>query len=154
VSQSSQAVPNGSGQPVRVQIESTLQRYLAAYVRRSLPELLAVWPDLRNQKRDYDKIKRHLADPSVSREEMTIELLEIQSTHDGALVRAHRTEQFVETKTTSIATTGDLRVGEQFPGPSQIEKEKEVKKSGEVWITMRPMDDLWIIVSVCDKKPR
>src|SRR3977135_1354679 len=81
VSQSSQAVPNGSGQPVRVQIESTLQRYLAAYVRRSLPELLAVWPDLRNQKRDYDKIKRHLADPSVSREEMTIELLEIQSTH-------------------------------------------------------------------------
>jgi hypothetical protein len=136
--------------------ESTLQRYLAAYVRRSFPDLLTVWPDLQNQKKDYDTIKRHLADPSVSREEMTIELREIQSTHDGALVRAHRTEQFVRTETTSVASIGDLRVGEprRFPGPSQIEKKTDVKKSGEVWITMRPMDDLWIIVSVSEKKPR
>jgi len=129
---------------------------LAAYVRRSLSELLAVWLDLQNQKKDYDKIKRHLADPSVSREEMTIELLEIESSHDGALVRVHRTEKFVETKTASVSSVGDLRVGEpqQFPAQSQIEKKKDVLKSGEVWITMRPMDDLWIIVSASDKKPK
>ncbi len=118
--------------------------------------MLAVWLDLQNQKKDYDKIKRHLADPSVSREEMTIELLEIESSHDGALVRVHRTEKFVETKTASVSSVGDLRVGEpqQFPAQSQIEKKKDVLKSGEVWITMRPMDDLWIIVSASDKKPK
>ncbi len=154
--QSSQTVPGGLGRPDRLQIESTLQSYVAAYARRSLPELLAVWPDLQNQKKEFEKIKRHLTDPSVSGEEITVQLLEIQPTKDGVFVRVHRTEQFVRTETSSTAGTGDIRMGEprQFPGPYQNEKKKEVKKSGEVWITMRRSDDAWMIVSVSEKKPR
>lgn len=46
-----QATTN-SQNPDRVQIEATLQRYIAAYVHRSSSELLAVWPDLENRRRN------------------------------------------------------------------------------------------------------
>lgn len=156
MAQISQTVPGSSGESDRLKIESALQSYLTAYVHRSLPELLAVWPDLANQKKEYEKIKRHLADPSVSGEEITVKLEEIQPAKDGALVRAHRTEQFVKTDTSSTPGVGDNRLGEphQFPGPYQSEKKTNVSKSGEVLITMRKSDDAWIIASINEKKKK
>ena len=118
--------------------------------------MLAVWPELQNQKKDYEKIKRHLADPGVSDEKVTVQPSEIRSTNDGVLVRAERTEQFVKTETTSTIGVGDLRAGGmpgQDPGPYQSQKKKDVKKSGEVWITMHRAGDAWTIVSLSDKKP-
>jgi hypothetical protein len=154
--QVSQTVRGGSGESDRLKIESALQSYLTAYAHRSFPELLAVWPDLANQKKEYEKIKRHFTDPSVSGEEITVQLEEIQPAKDGVLVRAHRTEQFVKTDTSSTPGVGDNRLGEprQFPGPYQSEKKSNVRKSGEVWITMRKSDDAWIIASISEKKPK
>jgi hypothetical protein len=153
--QGSQLAPVGSSQPDRLQIGSTLQRYLGACVHKSLPDLLTVWPDLQNQKKDYERIRRHFVDPSISAEQMTVELLEIHPTKNGALVRAHRTEEFVKIDTLSTPGVGDNRIGEpQFPGPYQSEKKTNVKKSGDVWITILKLDDDWIIASISEKKPR
>ena len=154
--QISQSVSGRSGGSDRLKIESALQSYLSAYAHRSFPELLAVWPDLGNQKKEYEKIKRHFTDPSVSGEEITVQLEEIQPVKDGVLVRAHSTEQFVKTDTSSTPGVGDNRLGEarQFPGPYQSEKKTNVTKRREVWITMCKSNDAWIIASISEKKSK
>jgi len=113
--------------PNRIQLEETLQRYLAAYAHKNFQELLTVWPDLRNDKKEAEKIRRHLEDGMVLDEQMSVHPLETVSTNNGAFVRVQRTEQYVKTERSSSITHGDLNMGAmpvQDPGLSQIEKKK------------------------------
>src|SRR5205807_3545988 len=41
-------------------IETALKKYVTAYDSRNVPELLTVWPDLQNHKKEFDKIRDHL----------------------------------------------------------------------------------------------
>jgi hypothetical protein len=143
--------------PDRVQIEETLQRYLAAYAHKNYQELLAVWPDLSKQKKEADKIRHHLEDGTVSQEEVTLQPQETDSTSDGALVKAQRTEQFVKTERSSSISHGDLNMGAmpvQDPGPTKTEKKKPFKKTDTVWIKLHKAGDNWTIASITSEKPQ
>jgi hypothetical protein len=154
--QESPASPTTATGPDRGPIQAALKSYVDAYNHRSLQELLAVWPDLENQKKDYKKIKEHFDDASLSAEQMTLKPLETQSLHDTAVVQAERTDQFVKTETTSQIVGGGLGAAgmpSQDPGPHVDTVKKTVKKGDTVWITLHRTGDAWTIVSVSDKKP-
>ena len=154
---SSESAKTNSPNPDRIQIEETLQRYLAAYSHRSLAELFTVWPDLANQKKEQTAIERQFADATVSDERMTVQPIEMDSTSDGALVRAQRTEQFVKTEHVNRADhTMLLITGAPMQDPTQkpIEKKKDVKKSNIVWIALHRNADNWTIVSISEKQPK
>jgi len=153
----SQAPKVDASNPNRVQLEETLQRYLAAYTHKNFQELLAVWPDLGKDKKESEKIRRHLEDGTVSEEQISVQPLETESTSDGAVIRAQRTEQFVKTERSSSIAHGDLNMGNmpvQDPGPSQVEKKKTFKKSDTVWIKFRRVGDSWTIASITSQKPQ
>jgi hypothetical protein len=148
----------------RIQIDSTIQLYLAAYQNKSLPKLLAVWPGLQKQKKECGKMKHHFADTSLSNEELTITPIEIHGTDDGAAVRVQRVEKFVESESSSSLVSGDLLFGSPlFGGPQNQSipmnkpvvdvRTRDIKKSDEVWITMRRANNGWTIVSIGEKNP-
>jgi hypothetical protein len=140
----------------QVQVQETLQRYIAAYAHKSFQELTAVWPDVTNQKKEAKEIKHHMEDGNVTHEQMSLQLLETDPASDGALVKVERTEQFVKTERITSISHGDLNMGNmpvQDPGPSQIEKNKSSKKTDTVWFKLRKSGDNWTIVSVTSQKP-
>jgi hypothetical protein len=140
----------------QVQVQETLQRYMAAYAHKSFQELSAVWPDVVNQKKEAKEIKHHMEDGNVTHEQMSLQLLQTDPATDGALVKAERTEQFVKTERTSTISHGDLNMGNmpvQDPGPSQVEKTKSSKKTDTVWFKLRKSGDSWTIVSITSQKP-
>lgn len=131
-------------------IETMLKKYISAYERRSMPDLLAVWPDLQNQKKEMGKIKQHFDDGNVSNEHMSLQPLQTQVSNDDAILQCERTEQFA--KVESLETGGDLGMGRyptQNPGPSHATK--QVKKKDKVWMKLRKDHDDWLIVSVSEK---
>jgi len=133
------------------EIETTLKKYVAAYERRSTQDLLAVWPDLQSQKKEFGKIKQHFDDPNVSNEHMSLRPLETQVLKDDAIVQCERTEKFG--KTGSTPTGGDLimnRAPAQTPAPSQWTK--DVKKTDKVWVKLHKNGDNWVIVAVSPKQ--
>src|SRR5258708_25451557 len=98
-----------------------------------MQDLLTVWPDLQNQKREFGKIKRQIDDPNVSNEHMSLHPLETQMLKDDAIVQCERIERFSKTQTTQ--TGGDLIMNgspAQTPPPSQ--ETKPVKKTDKVWV--------------------
>lgn len=132
-------------------IETTLKKYISAYERRSMPELLAVWPDLQNQTKEMGKIKKHFDDGSVSNEHLSLQPLETQTSKDYAIVQCERTEMFAKTQRSE--TGGDLmrdRMPAQNPGPSSVTK--SVKKKDKIWLKLHKGDDQWVIVAVSDKQ--
>jgi hypothetical protein len=152
--QASQASADNSA---RVQLEETLRRYTAAYAHKNFQELLAVWPDLGKDKKEAQKIQRHLEDGTVSNEQMTLQRLETDFNSEGAVVRAQRAEEFIKTERTASISHGDLNMGNmpvQDPGPSQIEKKKPYKKTDTVWIKLRRVGDSWTIASITSQKPQ
>ena len=143
--------------PDRVQLEETLQRYLAAYAHKSYQQLLAVWPTLADDKKEAEKIRRHIEDGTISGEGMTVQPVETNFTSDGAVIRAQRTEQYVKTERSSSISHRDLNMGNmpvQDPGPSQVEKKKPFKKTDTVWIKFRKTGDNWTIASIANQKPQ
>jgi hypothetical protein len=142
----------------RLQIDQTLQRYLAAYQHRKIEWLLDVWPGLEKQKKEYGKIKHHLRDASLTDEQMTVTPLEVLKTSDDVAVRVQRTEKFVKNDNSSALIGGDLLGGSPqsqaapINNPVVSSKKRDVKKADEVWITMRRSGARWI-VSIDDKKP-
>ena len=124
----------------KMKVDAALQQYLAAYQHRSIDLLVAVWPDLQKDKKEYGKIKHHLGDASIAEEKMEVTPEEVQATSDGALVHAKRTETFSKVETTSTSYTGDTRgmytAGVQDPGPVKKETKKPITKQDEVWITL------------------
>jgi hypothetical protein len=147
--------PADAQNPDRVQIEATLQRYIAAYVHRSSSELLAVWPDLEKQKKEYGKIRHHFEDAGVSDEQMAVQPVKVETTGDRVLLQARRTEQFMKSETASTITTGDLNMGNaaQTLPPVKSEKKKEVKKTDQVWISLQKAGGVWTITSIDATKP-
>ncbi len=134
------------------EIETALKKYVAAYEGRSVQDLLAVWPDLQNQKKDFGRIKRQFSDPNVSNEHMSLHPLQTQVLKDDAIVQCERTEHFAKTETSE--TGGDLimnRQVSQTPPPSQATK--TVKKADKVWVKLHKSQDAWVIVSVSEKPP-
>ncbi len=155
--QSTQAPKVDPRNPNQLQLEETLQRYLAAYAHKNFQELLTVWPDLRNDRKEAEKIRRHLEDGMVRDEQMSVQPLETISTSDGAVVRVQRTEQYVKTERSSSITHGDLNMGAmpaQDPGLSQVEKKKPFKKTDTVWFKFRQSGDTWTIASITSQKPQ
>ena len=143
--------------PDRVQLEETLQRYLAAYAHKSYQQLLAVWPTLADDKKEAEKIRRHIEDGTISDEAITVQPAETNFTSDGAVIRAQRTEQYVKTERSSSISHGDLNAQAmpvQDPGPTQTEHKKTVKKTDTVWIKFRKTGDNWTIASITSQKPQ
>jgi hypothetical protein len=141
----------------QVPVQQALQRYMAAYAHKNFQELLNVWPDLSNQKKEAEKIKRHLEDGSISNEEMSLQFLQTDATSDGARVRVERTEQFAKTERSTSISHGDLNMGNmpvQDPGPSQSEKTKRSKKTDTVWFKLHRSTDGWTIESITSQKPQ
>ena len=151
------SIPSGTGGPDRLQIDMALQRYLAANIHRSLPEMVEVWPDLQGRKKDYDKIQRHFADSTVSDEQITLEPLEIQLTDAGALVRVQCTEQFVKTDLINPPDHNLLiMTGQPMNDPTQkqIEKKKQVKKTKTLLFELHRSTDKWTIISISEIPPK
>jgi len=140
----------------KMKVDATLQQYLAAYQHRSIDLLVAVWPDLQKDKKQYGQIKHHLGDASIAEEKMEVTPEEVQPTSDGAIVHAKRTETFSKIDTTSVSLFGDSRgqtMPVQDPGPTKKETKKPITKQDEVWITLHHTGDTWTIANITDKKP-
>jgi len=138
--------------PDRAPIEATLKAYVTAYNRRSLDEVVAVWPDLPNEKKDYKKLKDHLQDTHVSSLQFTLQPLETQSLKDDAVVKCERNEQFVKAVTIT-QQSGDAMMSDPFqrPGNTQRDQKKNVNKKDTVWVKLHKNGDTWQIVSILDK---
>ena len=132
------------------EIESALKKYVAAYERRSAQDLLAVWPDLQNQKKEFGKIKQHFGDPNVSNEHMSLHPLETQTLKDDAIVQCERAEHFSKTEATE--TGGDLMM-DRSPAqtPPSNPSTKTVKKADKVWVKLHKNGNDWVIVSISEK---
>jgi hypothetical protein len=135
---------------IPAEIEFALKKYVSASERRSIQELLAVWPDLQNQKKEFGKIKQHFDDPNIFNEHVSLQPLQTQTLKDDAIVECERTEHF--SKTESTQTGGDLIMNSspaQTPPPGQTTK--EVKKADKVWVKLHKKGDEWVIDSVSPK---
>jgi hypothetical protein len=134
-------------------LEVVLKKYVSAYDKRNTHDLLAIWPDLLNQKKEFSKIQSHLEDPRISDEHMTLRPLETQTSKDVAIVRCERNEQFSKTET-KTEFSGDLNMGAspaQSIPPSQRTNTKIVKKTDKIWIKLQQNKGEWVIVSVSEK---
>ncbi len=150
-----QAAPDASAMqaPDRAPIEAALKSYVSAYERRNMDELLVVWPDLQNQKKDYKKIKDHFDDGRISGVKMTLGPEEIQTSKDDAIARCERTEEYVKT-VTHTEGSGDSMMSNpaQRPPPTQRISTSNEKKTTTVWFKLHKNGDSWQIVSVSDKQ--
>lgn len=141
--------------PDRTAIDATLQSYVKAYALKKVDDLVAIWPDLPNQKKDYNKIKSDFDNPNISAMQMSIQPLQTQSIADSAVVEAQRNLQYVKEETRSESVSGDLRgrgiVGVQDQGPLVKTVKKNVKKSDKIWIKLHKTGDNWTIASISEK---
>jgi len=115
-----------------------------------MPDLLAVWPDLEKDKKEYSKIKKHFEDGNVSNVHVSLQPLETQKLNDDAIVQARRTERYVQQEHVDIG--GDLdrnRAPGQNAGPHDVSK--DVKKDTKVWMKLHKQNDNWVIVQISDK---
>ena len=141
----------------RIAVEGVLRRYEAAYAHQSIDELVAVWPSLENDKKNYKKMKDELGRADISDRKVTMEVQDVQSATGGDfLVRCTRSDQYMKLQSSSYSS-GDLNIQSmpsQNPGPTQQTDKKQVRKTNEVWLTMRHAGGDWTIASVSDKKPQ
>ena len=138
--------------PEQAGINTTLKAYANAYGSRNINDLVAVWPDLPNQKKDYKKIKEHLTDTKVSHDSVTFSSCETQVMKDNAVTKCDRTEEYIKTEM-NTTYSGDAMMASpaQRPPPTTQEKKTPVKKTETVWVKLHKNGDNWQIVSVSDK---
>ena len=138
--------------PNQAAVEGALKAYVSANDRRSMDELVALWPDLPNQKKEYKKIKEFFSDTSIANPKMTVQPLEIQSMKDDAIVKCARTQEFVKTHIhTEFAGDAMMSNPAQRPPPQQRETKENKKKTETTWIKLHKQGDDWKIVSISDK---
>jgi len=150
------AVESKTNNSDRDQIQAVLKKYEAAYDHHSLEGLIAIWPDLRNQSKEFKKVRWHLADdPDVFSENMTVEPLDWQIEKDVASVKCKRSEVYVAIESRTEIATSDLRneTG-QLVDPSPATSKKVKHKTDTVWFKMQRLNGVWIIASVDEKPPR
>ena len=133
-------------------IRVALEKYMAAYEHRSMPDLLAVWPDLQNQKKEFGKIKGHLTDPQISNEHVSLLSVETQSLKDDALVQCEREEHFSKTTTPQFSGGDLMRDRSPAQNPTTHSETSTVKKKEKIWVKLHKDQENWIIVSVSDKQ--
>jgi len=134
-------------------INAALNAYVNAYGKRSIDDLVAVWPDLANQKKEYRKIKEHFADAKVSNEKLSLNSCETQAVKDQAMATCEQTEEFVKTETeTTYGGDAMMASPAQRPPPVKQDLKHNMKKSETVWVKLHKDGDTWKIVSVSNKK--
>jgi hypothetical protein len=133
-------------------INSTLNTYVNAYMNKSIDQLVAIWPDLPNQKKDYKKIKEHLSDPRTSHEKVTLTSCDTKISQAAAVTKCERAEEWVRTETqTNYGGDAMMASPAQRPPPTTQDLKHQEKKSGTVWIKLQKNGDNWQIASVSDK---
>lgn len=138
--------------PDQAAINATLKAYVNAYGSRSINDIVAVWPDLQNDKKEYKKLKEHFTDTKVSNDRVSLNSCDTQVVKDDAVVKCERTEEFVKTETnTSYGGDAMMASPAQRPPPTQQDLKHNVKKSGTVWMKLHKDGDSWKIVSVSEK---
>jgi hypothetical protein len=144
--------PSASQNPA---IDTALKAYAAAYAHKNMDELVAVWPDLPTEKKDYKKIQSQFGDSNISNVQMTLQPLETQAMTDSAVVQCQRTLNYVKEETRSESVSGDNRgrgiAGVQDQGPMVKTVKKDVKKTDKVWIKLHRSGDNWTIAAISDK---
>lgn len=145
--------------PDRKAIEGVLDKYVAAYEHQSMPQLVAIWPDLPHQKKDYKKIQQHFSESDIfiGSVEASIEPSDWQIDKDQAKVRCVRNEKYIKFWTASETIGADLRGPKagygQLPEPSQRTYQRKVTKNVPVMVTLHRSGDAWTISSVEEEKP-
>jgi hypothetical protein len=133
-------------------INATLKAYVEAYGRKSIDDLVAVWPDLPNEKKDYKKIKQHFADTGVSNEKVSLDSCDSKITGMDAVAKCDRSEEFVKTETdTTYGGDATMASPAQRPPPTNQQLKRPVKKTAPAWFKLHKNGDNWQIVSVSDK---
>ena len=139
----------------REEIDETLARYTNAYAKKSIDDLLAVYPEFKNAGKEFKRVKERFADDKISSEQVKVQVLDVQGTGDVAHLHCKRNEQYVKAETRDPAIYSGLwRVGVPTEGSSSAAANKLVKKSETVWITLRKAGDTWSIASISDKNPQ
>jgi len=138
------------------QFETVLTHYQAAYERQDIAELLAVWPTLPKDDKQFKKIKRQLERADISSVKLVVEPHDVQFTgQDDAVVQCATNEEYVQIEKSDYYQ-GDAqiqRMGTQNTNSLGQMQKKTVKKNGNVWMTLHRDGDKWTIVAVSDKKP-
>jgi hypothetical protein len=134
-------------------INATLNAYVNAYGKRSIDDLVAVWPDLANQKKEYKRVKEHFSDQRVSNEKLSLDSCEAQAVKDQAMATCQQTEEFVRTDTeTTYGGDAMMASPAQRPPPVTQNLKHNEKRTKTVWIKLNKDGGAWKIVSVSDKK--
>ena len=138
--------------PEQAGIDATLKAYVNAYGSRQIDDLVAVWPELQNEKKEYKKIKAHLTDTQISNDRVSLNSCKTQIVKADAVVQCDRTEEFIKTETqTSYGGDAMMASPAQRPPPSDQELKHNIKKSGMVWMKLHEDGGKWKIVSVSEK---
>ena len=146
--QASPATAAAASGPDRGPIEAALKAYVSAYERRSMDELLAVWPDLPAQKKEFKKIKDHFNDGSILDPlKVTLGPQEIQSSKDDAVARCQRTENYVKLEKHTVHY-----VDRMYQTPDEQTSREKVKKTETLWFKLHKNGDKWQVVAVSDKQ--
>jgi hypothetical protein len=154
---SSSAAQAATAAPDRASIDSLLGRYEKAYDHQNIDELVAVWPTVRDEKKQFQKIKDEFGRADVSEINVSMEAKQILPAGNGDfLVHCKRTEQYKKLETASYSS-GDNMIGampQQNSGPTKLTEKKLIRKTAEAWVTLHNSGSAWTIASVSDKKPR
>jgi hypothetical protein len=139
------------------QFEPVFTSYQKAYERQDLRELLAVWPTLPRDAKQFKKIKQQFERADITHVRLVVEPHDVQIRgNDDAVVQCSNSEQYVQLEKSGYYG-GDAmlpRLVAQTPGPLNDLEKRKVKKTGDIWMTLHRDGDQWTIVSVSDKKPR
>lgn len=134
-------------------INAALKAYVEAYGKRSIDGLVAVWPDLANQKKEYKRVKQHFQDQKISNEKVSLDSCEAQAVKDEAMATCQQTEEFVRTETeTTYGGDAMMASPAQRPPPTTQNLKHNEKRTKTVWIKLNKDGETWKIVSVSDKK--
>jgi hypothetical protein len=157
-SQPSSAAPAAANASAvdRISIEGVLRRYETAYNHQNIDELVAVWPGLQDDKKNFKKMKDEFGRADISDRKVSMETQDVLPAADGNfLVRCTRSEQYTKLQTTNYSS-GDLQMGSmpaQNPGPKNLSDKKPIHKTSDVWLTLHKDGNAWTIASLSDKKP-
>ena len=138
------------------QFEPVFTSYQRAYEQQDFAELLAVWPTLSKDAKEFKKIKRQFDRADIAHVKLVVEPHDVRfSGQDDAVVQCSTSEQYVQLEKSGYYG-GDAmlaRLVAQTPGPLNDLEKRKVKKTGDVWMTLHRDGDQWTIVSVSHKKP-
>ncbi|MBA3913236.1 MAG: hypothetical protein H0X25_05150 [Acidobacteriales bacterium] len=139
----------------RGKIDEVLKAYDAAYNHKSLEGLLAIYPSLQNDQKEFKKVKWHFEDPNVYSEEMNLQAEDVQVNGNQAKVRAKRHEKYYALEMRSEITNGDLNMQNmpaQDPGPNRVQRKHNTDKTETVYMTLQRNGENWQIASMSTKK--